>query len=158
MTSTTSYAPKVWNAPYWDENPELIVGNIYAYTNDQYQTNNESRFMILTEIDYSIIMDDGSVPIVGISWGKPWTDPDQWTLKEWGMYNSDLILDYTKYCRENVAAHRIQSQWRLYRQRKAVKKIENAFLTWKHRKNNDWNPRTFMGVINMMLDYLRLTK
>lgn len=153
----SQHSPKTFMAAYREENPSLCIGDIYALNNDQWQEDTTSRLAILDKI-YDETMFDGSIPIGVIMYGKPWNDPEQWTLKDWGCYNTDIIMNYTQYSRKNIAAHRIQAQWRLYRRRKAVKTIEKMFLAWKHKKTHAWNPYTFEGLANLVLEFVRLEK
>ena len=154
---TLQHTPQVFMAAYRETNPILRIGDLYALNDEQLQNDTKSRLAILDDI-YDTTMYDGSIPIGVIMYGKPWTNPNEWTLKDWGCYTTDIIMNYTEYSRKNIAAHRIQSQWRLYRQRKAVKKIELAFLAWKHKKNFSWNPHTFEGLVYLLIDFLRIQR
>lgn len=76
-------------------------------------------------------------------------------LKEYGCYTEFITLDYTKHMRRKMACIVIQRTWRKHRQRKAIAVIENAFLNWKTKKNERWNPHTFVGMVDLMLIYIR---
>jgi hypothetical protein len=76
-------------------------------------------------------------------------------MGEWGCYTNYITFDYTNYMRKTTAALRIQANWQKYRKNKAAKTIQNAWLRWVDRKNTNWNPYTFVGIVDMMVNYIR---
>lgn len=67
-----------------------------------------------------------------------------------------IVYDYTAMMEREMSARKIQTQWLLYRKRKAAKVIKTAFLEWKDRKATVWNPNTFIGIVDMMVNFIRL--
>lgn len=104
-----------------------------------------------------VVIDDHLDDGTSLMWAYG-RDANNRSYDYWGIYSDNILMDFTEYSRRNIAAYKIQSQWALYRQRKAVKCIERSYLSWKERRNNDWNPNTFMGIIDMYLNFIRLNK
>ena len=74
---------------------------------------------------------------------------------EWGTQKQYITFDYTNYIKRKIAACRIQATWRKYRRIAAAKVIQICFRQWKFNMEYRWNPHTFFGIVNMLLDYNR---
>jgi hypothetical protein len=145
--------PGIIQAPYVKQyTDDIVEGNIYVI-----RTAAEGvvgHLMLLKEVQPEF--DEDIYPAVAYGRGMG-AHSSVW--QEWGIYSDTILCDYTEYMRQYMAANKIQQHWKLYKKKKwAVQVVENAFLDWKTKKNEVWNPATICGIVDMFINFLRLSR
>lgn len=78
--------------------------------------------------------------------------PAYGTYGEYGVYDNDIIGNYTQYLIRRNAVTRIQYFWRRY---KSAIIIKQAWKNWKNKMNLA-NPSTFSGCVYNIIQFIRL--
>ena len=76
-------------------------------------------------------------------------------IVEGGVMIDDVLLNYTYHMYLETAVLRIQRTWRKRRASNAANRIAAAFRLWCIRKNELWNPHTFVGVAHLVIETMR---
>lgn len=75
--------------------------------------------------------------------------------KEWGCYIDDILVDFAHV----IAGRRIWTYWKRFRERKREKSacvIQTAWKHWLSKKNERFNPHTFVGIVDMFMKFREL--
>ena len=143
---------KLFNRPkeYLEVNNIYLVTGIQLIHRDEFNFTFPCELMIFKKIDFY----DPDINEYGIS--GIFKDSNNSNL--YGLYFRNVILDYSDYIKVKLAINKIVNVWIKYKRIKSAKKIQLAYKNWIYKKNYLWNPYTFIGMANLVIETNRLLK